>query len=57
MKARQSVLLDTARHVQAFLDEHASTIGSTITSSCSQRRAAMTTFPSSCTFDFEGAEP
>jgi hypothetical protein len=32
MKARQSVLLDTARNVQAFLDAHTSIIGPTIAS-------------------------
>ena len=33
MRARQSVLLDTARHVQAFLDDHAALIGPNIASS------------------------
>ena len=32
MKARQSALLDTARHVQAFPDENATLIGANIAS-------------------------
>jgi hypothetical protein len=33
MRARQSVLLDTARHVQGFLDDHAALLGPNIASS------------------------
>src|SRR6185312_12110645 len=32
MKGRQSVLLDTAQHVQGFLDENATVLGPNITS-------------------------
>jgi hypothetical protein len=33
MRTRQSLVLDTARHVQGFLDDNATVIGSSIASS------------------------